>query len=310
MQSSTSLTQTNVYTAVITPLTENLSIDFASLSKLLKEQEQVGNGVLILGSTGEALNLTLEQRKQIVLFSMELKLNVPVMVGIGGIQLQAQLDWIHWLNGQSIDAYLMVTPLYAKPGKEGQIKWFEALMNVSERPCMLYNVPGRTGVELAPEALKVLQSHPRAWAIKEAGGCAQKLRTYMQSAPELRFFCGDDILADEFIASGASGLVSVAANAWPEITLRLVNQLIHNRRYSLPDEFRRATQSLFLASNPVPVKTLLFETGRISSPLMLPPLSHQDLDQIGTVLTAHEQILPLLDELRQQDAKELNHAVA
>lgn len=310
MQTSKSLAHTTVYTAVITPLTENLSVDYASLSSLLKKQDQVGNGILILGSTGEALNLTIEQRKQIVLFAMELNLSVPIMVGIGGIQLQNQLDWIHWLNSQKIDAYLLVTPLYAKPGKEGQINWFTALLDASDRPCMLYNVPGRTGVELNHDALRSLQNHPRSWSVKEAGGCAQKLRAYIQAAPSLRFFCGDDILADEFIASGASGLVSVASNAWPEITQRLVNQIIENRRYSLSEEFRRAASTLFLASNPIPVKTLLFELGQISSPIMIPPLSHQDLHHIGTILAAHEQLTTTLDELRQQDAKELNHAVA
>tara|TARA_B100000674_G_C37959704_1_gene971375 strand:- start:457 stop:1389 length:933 start_codon:yes stop_codon:yes gene_type:complete len=302
--------KTCVYTAVITPLTEHLSIDFASLNKLLREQEHVGNGVLILGSTGEALNLSMEQRKQIVLYTMELNLEVPVMIGIGGAQLEAQVEWIRWLNGQSVDSYLLVTPLYSKPGKEGQIQWFECLMDASERPCMLYNVPGRTGVELDPEALKSLQSHTNAWAVKEAGGCAEKLRRYIQQAPSLRFFCGDDILIDEFIEAGATGLISVASNTWPEITQRLVQQLLQNRRQRIPEEFRRAAQSLFLASNPVPVKALLFELGIINSPLMLPPLSHEDLYHVGPVLASHTQLMPILEELRQQDEKELGHAVA
>lgn len=310
MQLKKSADKTCVYTAIITPFTEHLSIDFASLSNLLREQEEIGNGVLILGSTGEALNLSMEQRKQIVLYTMELNLDVPVMVGIGGVQLQAQLEWISWLNRQAVHSYLLVTPLYSKPGKEGQVQWFECLMDASERPCMLYNVPGRTGVELDPEALHSLQHHKNAWAVKEAGGCPKNLRKYIQKAPSLKFFCGDDILVDDFIKAGAVGLVSVASNSWPEITLRLVQQLLQGRREKLPEEFRRAAQSLFLASNPVPVKALLFELGKINSPLMLPPLSHEDLYHVGPVLASHTQLIPILEELRQQDDKELGHAVA
>lgn len=313
MRPGLNLENKTVYTAVITPLTEHQSIDFASLKSLLKEQERAGNGVLILGSTGESLNLSLDQRKQIVLYTMEQRLNVPVMVGVGGIQLPAQQEWLRWLNSQNVDSYLLVTPLYAKPGKEGQVSWFQSLLDLSDRPCMLYNVPGRTGVSMDKEALAELQSHPRAWAVKEASGCAKVFSEYRAAAPQLEFFCGDDILVDEFIDAGAKGLVSVASNAWPEITNRVVQELLNRTMTTLPEEFRRASQSLFLASNPVPVKALLYELGRIRSPWMLPPLSHRDLANVGPVVVCHKELLQLGREkgwLRTEENVEVEDAVA
>ncbi len=110
------LNKTTLWTALITPLKADESVDFASLVKIAKEQESAGNGILILGSTGEALNLGLKEKKKIIEKITSLGLDVPLMAGIGGHNLKETSEWISWLESQKIHAYLMVVPHYARPG--------------------------------------------------------------------------------------------------------------------------------------------------------------------------------------------------
>ena len=126
-----------VWTAIITPMDEDGSLDLESFEKILRRQEAAGNAITILGSTGEALNIDESERKQILDFALGLKLKVPIMVGVGGINLHEQTKWIEYLNGLEVDAYLLVVPLYAKPGVHGQYGWFKHLLDTSKRPCML-----------------------------------------------------------------------------------------------------------------------------------------------------------------------------
>ncbi|MFZ9035880.1 MAG: dihydrodipicolinate synthase family protein, partial [Francisellaceae bacterium] len=160
----------SLYTAIITPMRDDGNIDFISFKNLLEIQQKADCGVVILGSTGESLAIDDKEKRQIVHFVMALNLSIPVIVGVGGYQLQQQLDWIDFCNSYHISGYLLVTPLYAKPGTKGQSQWFEALLDASDKPCMLYNVPSRTGIHLSDETLSALKHHPRLWALKEASG--------------------------------------------------------------------------------------------------------------------------------------------
>jgi len=117
-----------LWTAIVTPMHADGSIDYKSFETLIRQQEEAGNGVLILGSTGEGLNLHEEEKRELVEFTHDLDLVVPLMVGIGGFNLSAQVDFIHFCNELKPDAFLLVTPLYAKPGAEGQFESFSELM--------------------------------------------------------------------------------------------------------------------------------------------------------------------------------------
>ncbi len=124
---------------------------------MLKRQEEAGNGIVVLGSTGEGLALSLKEKKEIVNYTLKQSLQTPIMVGVGGFNLSETLNWLSWCEEQkNISSYLMPTPLYAKPGIKGQIAWFEALMNKVSKPCMLYNVPSRTGIKFNFEAASAL----------------------------------------------------------------------------------------------------------------------------------------------------------
>jgi 4-hydroxy-tetrahydrodipicolinate synthase len=274
-----------LWTAVITPLQDNGAVDLQSLTTLVRQQEEAQNGLLILGSTGEALNLNLATRKAIIEHVIALKPSSPIMVGVGGHLLEEQMDWVSYLEKQSIHAYLMVTPLYAKPGPKGQTQWFKALMDAVTRPVMLYNVPSRTGAALALSAVEALNTHKNFWAIKEASGSLERMKEYLKAANGKAVFSGDDALMPEFAQAGASGLVSVASNAWAKQTHLYVEQCL-SKTFDAKELWSVASNSMFVASNPVPVKRLLAERGDIKTAQVAAPLSHEDMISAAPVLEA------------------------
>jgi 4-hydroxy-tetrahydrodipicolinate synthase len=286
------LSKINLWTALVTPLNPDLSVDFSSLKKLIVEQENAKNGLLILGSTAEALNLDLEVKKSIVKFAVELKPSQPIMVGVGGHQLTETLNWIAFLETQPISSYLLVTPMYAKPGDHGQIHWFKTLMDKSTKPCILYNVPSRTGVSLSLKAISELKSHMNFFGIKEASGSVEKFKQYVEAAKvnnHSRVFCGDDSLMPDFAAHGSCGLISVASNVWPQETHLYVEQCL-NKKFDAKELWEKASNSLFIASNPVPAKAILHAQNRISHKTMMPPLHASDLADISEIQLACDNI--------------------
>ncbi len=288
---STNLNEYSLWTALVTPMNEQGQIDFDSMAGLLKEQEEAKNGVLILGSTGESLNLTLEEQKAVLEFTLKQNLNVPIMVGVGGAEIQGTLNWVKYLNDFPIHATLMVTPLYAKPETEGQYEWFKILMDETNHPVMLYNVPGRTGKSLSLDAVKRLNQHPNFFAIKEASGSVEDFKNYVNAAGGKPVFSGDDGLLPAFAEHGCQGLVSVASNAWPKATHEYVVQSLE-KTLSKEDAslWDACSAALFCVSNPIPAKRLLFEEKRISCHHLRLPLSHKDLSQAATVMEASNRI--------------------
>jgi 4-hydroxy-tetrahydrodipicolinate synthase len=278
-----------LWTAVVTPLLENSQVDFESLTRVVQDQDAAQNGLLILGSTGEALNLNLATRKAIIEHVVKMKPHSPIMVGVGGNLLDEQKEWITYLETLNVHSYLLVTPHYAKPGPAGQFEWFKTLMDTASRPCMLYNVPGRTAIPMAVETVTRLNGHRNFWAIKEASGSLDKFKEYLAAAGGNKVFCGDDALMPDFALAGAAGLVSVASNAWPKETHLYVDQCL-NKTFDAKELWTKAANSLFVASNPVPVKRLMFERGVIKSKKMMAPLSHEDMKSADPVLDAHEAV--------------------
>lgn len=279
----------SLWTAIVTPLTHNFHVDYRALSSVVRDQEEAGNGLLVLGSTAEALNLPLEEKKKIVDHVIAMNPKTPIMVGVGGHQLEETLEWIKFLEQKNIHAYLFVTPIYAKPGPVGQFQWFKTLMDVVTKPVMLYNVPGRSAVAMSPEAVAKLSNHPNFWAIKEASGSVEKFKEFLKAANGKPVYCGDDALMPDFAMAGAAGLVSVASNAWPKETNLYVKKCL-NKTFDDKQLWTEASNSLFIASNPVPVKRLMFENGKIQTPFMVSPLTHEDMVDASVVLNANEQV--------------------
>lgn len=281
----------NLWTAIITPMLENGEVDLESFEKLCKEQEEAGNGILILGSTGESLNLDEADKKNILHFTLELNLNVPIMVGVGGINLNKTSDWVSYLESHPIDAYLFVTPLYAKPGPVGQYQWFKSLMDEVTKPVILYNVPSRTGKALALEAVEKLKDHKNFYGVKEASGSVEDLKQYIKASGNgKKVFCGDDGLMPDFADAGACGLISVASNVWPKETALYVEQCLASK---MEDKalWQKCADTLFEVANPIPAKALLHTLNRIQTPTLRPPLTHEELNSTDNQCSANADIL-------------------
>lgn len=286
------INSTPLWTAIVTPMNADSTVDYASFEKILREQDAANNGVVILGSTGEALNLNKDECKKILEFGLSLNLSVPVMTGVGGYNQKETLEYVRYLNSlQGLDAYLVVTPLYAKPGEHGQTEWFKAIMDTSTRPCMLYNVPSRTGVKMNFNAVKNLSSHKNFWAIKEASGSVEDFKKYAEANPKARIYSGDDGMVPDFTPFGCKGLVSVASNAWPLETRAYVVKTLENKLTKAEaDLWKKSCDTLFIAANPVPVKNLMHAQGKIKTNVLRAPLHHLDLADNTPVLEADKNV--------------------
>ena len=271
-----------VFTAMITPFNKDGSVDFESFEYLLLKQQEAKVGTLVLGSTGEGLNLNSQEKRAIVKFSKELNLNVPLMVGIGGHSIQAQKEFITYCDEVGVDSYLLVTPLYAKPGKEGQFEWFSELLSTIETPCVLYNVPSRTGVKLHPEVpARLSEKFSHVVGVKEASGSVEEFKEFRKHSPDLDFYSGDDGLTEAFVKEGGIGLVSVASNVWPTQTRKMVDLMLDGNFDELFEDWEESAKALFSASNPVPTKVLLQHKGWITQTNVRLPLSLKDLTHEG-----------------------------
>ena len=296
MKNQAELNKHVVWTAVVTPLLADGKVDYSSLEGLLKKQADAGNGIVLLGSTAEALNLSSNDKNEIVRFATKLNLKTSMILGIGGHQLEDQINWMKFGEEHPFDGYLLVTPLYAKPGPVGQTKWFESLMNTSTRPCMLYNVPGRSAVAMAPEVLKNLAGHKNLWSLKEASGSVEKYSQFRQAAPKLTIYSGDDALLPFFVPMGCAGVVSVAANAWPKETRRYAELSLAQKFDKVFPLWEKASNSMFLAANPLPVKALLAHKGWTKTAVMQAPLHHDDFKQVGVLAEMDQQVQQWMKE--------------
>jgi 4-hydroxy-tetrahydrodipicolinate synthase len=274
-----------LWTAMITPFT-NGAVDTESLTKLLQGQNAAGNGVVLLGSTGEGLNLDLDDKKIILQLAASLKLSIPIMVAIEGAKINDCLAFIKYVETLPFHSYLMVTPLYAKPGRFGQFAWFKTLMDKVSRPVMLYNIPSRTGTSLNLDTLRLLSGHNNMWSIKEASGHDESFKEYAAIIPNI--YSGDDGKLNDFIPLGAKGVVSVASNVWPKECNLYVKLSLENKISKKEEKlWKQSTDALFICSNPIPVKSLLYITGRIKSSEFRLPLDAQDLPSVKPLETAN-----------------------
>jgi 4-hydroxy-tetrahydrodipicolinate synthase len=288
-----------LWTALVTPFLENDQIDFVSLKKIATAQAQAGNGLLLLGSTGEGLALTSDEQLSIVEFVCDLQLNVPLMVAVGGYNLPEQISWINRCNTLNIDSYLLGTPLYAKPGVVGQTQWFNALLDAANFPCMLYNVPSRSGIEIPIATVQNLQDHPNCWAMKEASGDLNKFLNYRQYCPNIVLYSGEDAMLPYLVPAGAKGLVSVCANAWPAATKSYVDMCLAGQTQDMFPLWNNAVDALFCVANPIPVKVLMQQQKTISTAVLRAPLTHLELTDSTELLAFDKQINQWLAQTSQ-----------
>ena len=282
-------------TALVTPFTDTFEVDMDALRRLVAMQIAGGADYLVvLGTTGEAVTMTADERQKVA-NSIIVQNNgrLPLVLGLGGNctsdvvrQLTEQSEWI----GKHFAAILSVCPYYNKPSQEGIYQHFVEVGNASPVPVILYNVPGRTGVNLLPEtAIRIYEACPEKVAgIKEASGNMEQIKhlialSNQQTDGNLLVISGDDGLAAAIMQAGGAGLISVAANAFPHI----FRQIVHQADSKLQARTEELVHLLFKEGNPAGIKTVLSQMGLICNRLRLPlvPNSESVQHEIAVLLS-------------------------
>jgi 4-hydroxy-tetrahydrodipicolinate synthase len=263
-------------TALVTPFTPAGEVDYKALEALVTWQVAEGIDFLVpCGSTGEAQTLNDGERQRVVETVVRVTAGrVPVMAGATSNDTSRAVEETRRMCGAGADWILSATPYYNKPTQEGLYRHFMAVLDASTRPVCLYNVPGRTAVNLRPDTALRLAQHPNCLAIKEASGDLRQAVDLIRSRPE-RFavFSGEDWLALGIIASGGDGLISVVSNEVPAATTMLVHLALSGELANARNCLHRLLPLMdanFAETNPAPVKAALALMGRISNTLRLP----------------------------------------
>lgn len=263
--------------ALITPFTSDGNVDYKSLTRLVEYQIDNGADFLcILATTSEAPCLSTEEKEKVKQLVIEVNRGrLPLLMGCGGNNTKAIVEELKNSDWRGIDGVLSVCPYYNKPSQEGLYQHFKAIAEASPLPVVLYNVPGRTGVNLKAETtVRLANDCENIIAIKEASGSLEQVDEIIKNKPA-RFdvISGDDALTFSMVASGAAGSISVIGNALPKEVSRMIRlefkgeyeaaRTIHHR-------FTELYSLLFIDGNPAGVKALLHEMGFIENVLRLP----------------------------------------
>jgi len=270
-------------TAIVTPFTKKGDVDFTALKKLLQYQIDNGiNGIIVCGSTGEAVTLTDEEYAQVVKFAVdEVGGKVPVWAGAGSNSTARAVALSKIAKSCGVGGLLHVTPFYNKPTPNGLVAHYKAIADAVNLPIILYNVPGRTGSNvLPPTIVRIAREVPQVVGVKEASGNINQIEEMIKSAPEgFVVLSGDDALTLPAIIMGARGCISVVANEAPKEFTALCQAGLRSD-WVLANELHAKLLDLmnvnFIETNPIPVKTALAMMGIIEESFRLPMVALEE----------------------------------
>ena len=284
------------YTALITPFREG-AVDVPAYRALIERQIAGGvDGIVPVGTTGESPTLDTDEHIEVIRLAIEFAAGrCEVVAGTGANATAEAIELTQAAEKLGATGTLQVCPYYNKPSQEGIYLHYKAIAEATSLPIMLYSVPGRTGIEIAPETTARLAAEcPNIVAIKEAGGSVDRINQLVQAVPgDFAILCGDDPLTLPFIACGACGLVSVASNLIPDVMARLV-RACRNGSFDEALEIQKQYYPLMrglmtLDVNPVPIKSAVALQGHCSPELRLPlaPLGADQTAKLKALLEAH-----------------------
>ncbi|MCB0771997.1 MAG: 4-hydroxy-tetrahydrodipicolinate synthase [Flavobacteriales bacterium] len=279
--------------ALITPFTPEGAIDHAALAKVV--EHQVTNGLdylVVMGTTGESATLTAQERREVLDRCVALvRGRVPIVFGIGGNNTAAVVEQLRTLAPEGVDAILSVSPYYNKPTQEGIYQHYKALAEVSPRPIILYNVPGRTMSNITAETtLRLARDFRNIIGIKEASGNLDQIGLILKHRPkDFLVISGDDALTLPILAMGGDGVVSVVGNALPAEFSRLVHAAMDGDMATAREEHLRLIELialLFVEGNPGGIKEAMKALGLCGNHLRLPlvPVSKATADKLRAAL--------------------------
>lgn len=282
--------------ALITPFKSDESIDFEALARLVEHLVKNGTDYLVVcGTTAETPTLTEDEKEEVTRFVIQVNAGrLPIVLGLGGNNTKAIVEKLQTYDFTGVDAILSVTPYYNKPSQEGIYQHYAAIAKSSPVPVVLYNVPGRTGVNMtADTTLRLAKEFPIICATKEASGNFTQIDDIIKNKPkDFMVISGDDGITFPLITLGAVGVISVIGNAFPKEFSRMVrlalqgdyssSRLIHHR-------FTELIELLFVEGNPAGVKSMLAVMGMIENKLRLP--------LVPNTIKTYEKIRVVLEEL-------------
>jgi 4-hydroxy-tetrahydrodipicolinate synthase len=281
--------------AIVTPMTADGAIDWPAWDRLLDFHMGEGtDGIVVAGTTGESPALTLAEIEALTRRAVaRCHGRVKIVVGAGTHSTASTVARTRTLSALGVDAVMLVTPYYNKPPQEGLYRHFSAAADASAVPVILYNVPGRTAVDLLPATVARLSRHPRIVAVKEATAAIARAHELLAVLPpEFDVLSGDDASAIEFIGAGARGVISVTANVAPRRMHEACRAALDGdlaRARAIDADLRALHRDLFIEASPIPVKWAVARMGLMGNAIRLPlvelAVAHQDA-VLGAMRTA------------------------
>ena len=266
---------TGAATAIVTPLNAK-GVDYEGLAKLIEFQIEKGiDAIVSVGTTGEGSTLTDKEHRDVMKFTVE-KVNgrVPVIAGTGSNDIAYAIDLTKYACEIGADAMLLVTPYYNKATQKGLIESFTAIADASTKPCILYNVPSRTGCNLTPESAAVLAKHPNIVAIKEAcGNISQVAKLASLVGGDMDIYSGNDDQIVPILSLGGKGVISVLSNIMPYETSEMCKKYFSGDvkgALKMQLDLLPLIDSLFCEVNPIPVKAAVAKMGYCENYVRLP----------------------------------------
>jgi 4-hydroxy-tetrahydrodipicolinate synthase len=275
--------------ALITPFDNNGNVEYSTLSNLIEfALENDVDFLCVLGTTAETPTLTLAERDSIVRTVVkQVNGRIPIMVGCSSNSTSTVVEQLKSLNFDGVDAILSSVPYYNKPTQEGIYQHFKAIVEASPKPIVLYNIPGRTGVNMTSDTtLRLANSFEKIIAIKESSGDIEQVKDILSGKPEgFNVISGDDSMALDVIRFGGVGVISVVGNALPKTFGDMVHYALNNKydeAESINEKLSVAYGVLFKEGNPCGIKDLMSSRGMINNVVRLPlvPVSSQTHEEI------------------------------
>jgi 4-hydroxy-tetrahydrodipicolinate synthase len=287
-------------TAIITPF-KNGKLDEQTYANLIKRQINNGiNAICPVGTTGESATLTHEEHKRCIEIAVEVckGTNVKVLAGAGSNATHEAVEIAKHAQKCGVDALFSVAPYYNKPSQEGLYQHYKTIANaIPDLGLMLYNVPGRTGVDIqADTVIRLFDDCPNIYGIKEATGSLERTIELISQRPELKILSGDDAIDYAILACGGTGITSVTANLLPNLKSHLVNEALTGNfeiARKINEELYPINKILFCESNPIPIKAAMYLAGLIDTleyrlPLVAPSI--ENMKRIEKVLENYEVV--------------------
>ncbi len=266
---------TGAATAIVTPLNEQ-GVDYEQFARLIEWQIAEGiDAIVVVGTTGEGPTLTDEEHREVIRFCVEkVAGRVPVIAGTGSNDVAYAISLTKFACEVGADAMLLVTPYYNKATQAGLIQSFTAIADASTKPCILYNVPSRTGCNLQPATLAKLAEHPRIVGVKEASGnISQVAQIAALCGDQLDIYSGNDDQIVPILSLGGKGVISVLSNLLPKETSELCHRYFNGQvkeAAAMQLQYLPLVDALFCEVNPIPVKAAMAAMGYGENYLRLP----------------------------------------